>query len=380
MTHSIVHLFATKNDLLDIQTELKKFASDYGVEIHEPENPMWMNKAVFILSQYADDNFTNDQIKLTTFQETYIALVKRYINAKLDQVKPAIYIFIRSELVKEYNIWRKRFKETQWLIGKLINIYKQDNLDQFLEQLESARKRLNSKMKTDQSDQNEVYLLNSIQQHDSLHTADDEEFFGLRRKQALLLFLFIFIHENNKRNKEYSNNWYTTFNNIVDLKENLRYALFPPLIAVDFHKTLVAGGLPVLAVSLQRFEWIFKNRYELCFKVTNSGKTPVFAYGEESNQFLQIKNRKAQKGSLVLLKPPQFSPGFPPVFAAGHSVSIRLFIDEDDNCPDKEYLLIFRYRSVQSFAIENTFILKYNKDSRHRQLVFTSYEKIKDPE
>jgi hypothetical protein len=371
-----IHLFSTKNDLLDINAELLKFVRDNGREL-VCGNSDTAQIAVFIISQYASDDFANENIHLTKNQQAYLEIVERYNNAPKEN-KPKIYLFVRSELYKSYKNWTNSLNDSvsNWLKKEFDLLHNQETLNQLLKKIEKGT---NGFIYNNPINE----FVNSIRQLNELflHTDDDDDDhkknIRLRRSHILLLYLFIFNHELNRTRNQpaYSDNWISTFNNIVDLKENLKYAIFPPRIAVDFHKALLSGGIPILAVKLQRFELISNNRYELYFEIINAGKTPIFPCNTETD-FLRIRDKKNGRK----ISPPSTGTfiSLPPVLAAGEHQIIRLPISDAQNDQHSEYLLIFRFRCVQSFTIKNRFVLQFDKNARNWKIVFLDYKRVPD--
>ncbi|HEX3045309.1 MAG TPA: hypothetical protein VHY08_11165 [Bacillota bacterium] len=371
MNSQKINLFTTKADLRDVNHELKNFASLNGIELSDSGDPATAQSAIFVLSQCATDDFENEKIVLTDIQKAYIDLVARYNNTENKEEKPAIYLFIRTELYIAFNNWEKKHKDV--LETQLRNPYESHELEQLLIMLETTRDHQAQGI----NESNEyTELLTSIQKlpESFLHIVDDGKSFGLRCKQALLLFLFISIHLSNKNQPEnkYSNNWITTFNNVVDLKEKIKFAIFPPRIVLDFQKALTNGALPILTATLQRFESITEDRYELYIEVVNAGKTPVFPCSFQT-PFLELYD-KQNDTPVCSISPKEFAFGLPSVLASGERRALRLLISGDFYHESKEYFLIFRYRSLQSFNIQNRFTLELNQDLYHSKILLVNYE------
>lgn len=357
-----IHFYTTKHDLYDVNNELFKFARENGVTPVRGDSNSTPQIAVFVLSQYASDDINNN-FYLTENQSSYIEITKRSKDKKPNDsskdTEPKIYVFIRDELYRIYQLWKKNLGEEviKWLKERTTSL-DCSSIERLLEEFNNPDNN-NGRPIIEQ-----MYNIKS----DFLRIFDKSTALDSRRKHALLLFLFVFIHENRAN----SNNWIHTFHSIVDLKANLKYALFPPVIRLDYEKALANGALPVLAVALQRFEAISDDRYELCFEVINAGKAPIIPYKSQKG-FLEIIDIRNKKKIPISLQG-SFGMGLPPILAAKERRVVRLIIEVKDF--KIRYLLVFRFRCIQSFVIKNRFILAYDVDKRNYVFEFVDYKKI----
>jgi hypothetical protein len=380
-----VHLFSS-DKALDRNKELQNYARENGMRL-VPGDSSQPQIAIFLLSQYDTDDFKNKAFSLTETQEAYL----RIITQNKSSEKTFIHFFVQTDLYTAFGNWKETLKQKHvlpWLSRELAD---PNNLKEFLKKLteinSSSQPQTCIESPTNIKCEAECKsccdycireLLKTIRQLivQSLHTNfDKENVIGTHRSHALILFLLIFIHDSNRTRPGYSNNWITSFDTVVDLKPKLKRAIFPSN-SIDFQKALTIGTLPILAVKLLRYESISKNRYELCLEVINIGKTPMLPCGSPTD-FLRILNKETKIISLT--SPIQYVEGLTPVLTTGERMTYRLIISDDTDIRKIiKYDIVFRFRCIQSFTIENSFILQVQRNPRNYKLVFSEYKRILD--